>query len=118
MSRFNLVLLLCVIGSALYLVHIQYESRRLYVELEKAAAQSKKMETDNERLQVEKRSQATPLRVEKLAIDRLKMQTVTPAITQYVVQKDGSAEGSPAASMAASGSRFAREAASSGVARP
>ena len=86
MTRFNLVLLLGVIGSALYLVHTQYESRRLYVELEKATAQNRKIETDNERLQVEKRAQATPLRVEKLARERLQMRTVTPAITQYVTQ--------------------------------
>lgn len=93
MIRFNVFLLLCVIGSALYLVHTQYESRRLYVELEKAAAQSKKMEVDNERLQVEKRAQATPLRVEKLAKERLQMRTVTPAITQYVAQAASAAAG-------------------------
>ena len=84
MTRLNLVLLLAVLASALYLVRNQYESRRLYVELEKAAAQSRKMEMDNERLQVEKRAQATPLRVEKLAKERLQMRTATPAITQYV----------------------------------
>ena len=84
MNRLSFVLLLAVMASALYLVHIQYESRRLYVELEKALAQSRKLESDNERLQVEKRAQATPLRVEKLARDRLQMRTVTPAITQYV----------------------------------
>ena len=82
MTRLNVVLLLAVMASALYLVHTQYESRRLYVELEKATAQSQKNETDNERLQVEKRAQATPLRVEKLARDRLQMRTVTPAITR------------------------------------
>ena len=32
----------------------------------------------------EKRAQATPLRVEKLARDQLQMRTTTPAITQYV----------------------------------
>ena len=89
MSRLNLLLLLAVMASALYVVHIQYESRRIYVELEKAVAQARKVESDNERLQVEKRAQATPLRVEKLARDRLQMRTATPAITQYVLQKDG-----------------------------
>ena len=84
MTRVSMVLLLAVMVSALYLVHTQYESRRLYVELEKALAQSRKLESDNERLQVEKRAQATPLRVEKLARDRLQMRSVTPAITQYV----------------------------------
>lgn len=88
MTRLNLILLLAVVASALYLVHTQYESRRLYVELEKATALSRKIEADNERLQVEKRAQATPLRVEKLARDRLQMRTTTPAITQYVSYQD------------------------------
>ena len=92
MTRLNLVLLLAVLASALYLVRIQYESRRLYVEVEKANAQNRKLEAENERLQVEKRAQATPLRVEKLAKDKLEMRSVTPAITQYVTQ-NGTATG-------------------------
>ena len=87
MGRLNLVLLLAVLASALYLVHIQYESRRLYVELEKAGAQSRKIQTESERLQVEKRAEATPLKIEKLARDRLQMRTTTPAITEYVKYK-------------------------------
>jgi cell division protein FtsL len=94
MTRLNLVLLIAVLATALYLVRTQYESRRLYVELEKAAAQSRKLESDNERLQVEKRAQATPLRVEKLAKDNLQMRTATPAITQYAT--DSSAPGAVA----------------------
>lgn len=93
MTRLNLVLLLAVLSSALYLVHTQYESRRLYVELEKAMAQSQKIDSDNERLQVEKRAQATPLRVEKLARERLQMRTATPAITQYVTYQDAAIGG-------------------------
>ena len=93
MTRLNLVLLLAVLASALYLVRIQYESRRLYVELEKANAQNRKLEAENERLQVEKRAQATPLRVEKLAKDNLQMRSVTPAITQYVTQGGVAAAG-------------------------
>jgi len=88
MARLNLVLLLAVLASALYLVRTQYESRRLYVELEKATAEGRKIEMENERLQVEKRAQATPLKVEKLAKEKLQMRTVTPAITQYVTYKD------------------------------
>lgn len=91
MARLNFILLVAVLASALYLVHTQYESRRLYVELEKAAARSRKLETESERLQVEKRAQATPLRIEKLAKDRLRMRTATPAITQYVHYKDAAA---------------------------
>ncbi len=84
MARLNFLLLLAVLMSALYLVHTQYESRRLYVELEKVTAQSRKITTESERLQVEKRAEATPLKIEKLARDRLQMRTATPAITQYV----------------------------------
>ena len=93
MTRLSQILLLAVLISALYLVRTQYESRRLYVELEKATAQSHKLDTDNERLQVEKRTQANPLRIEKLARDRLQMHTVTPAITEYVVSKVGAVAG-------------------------
>lgn len=93
MTRLNLVLLLAVLASALYLVRTQYESRRLYVELEKAITQNRKLEAENERLQVEKRAQATPLRVEKLAKDKLQMRSVTPAITQYVTQGAGTVTG-------------------------
>lgn len=91
MTRVNLILLLAVLASALYLVRTQYESRRLYVELEKAISNNRALDAENERLQVEKRAQATPLRVEKLAKDKLQMRTVTPAITHYVLQKDATA---------------------------
>ena len=84
MTRLNLVLLLAVMVSALYLVRTQYESRSLTTELDKATSEARKLETDNERLEVEKRAQATPLRVEKLAKEQLQMRTATPAITQYV----------------------------------
>jgi len=84
MTRLNVVLLLAILASSLYLVHTQYESRRVYVELEKAVAQNRQLAAENERLQVEKRAQATPARVENLARTGLQMRTVTPAITQYV----------------------------------
>ena len=84
MTRLNLVLMLAVLASALYLVRVQYDSRSLFVEVDRATALSHKLEIENERLQVEKRAQATPLRVEKLAKEQLKMRTSTPAITQYV----------------------------------
>ena len=97
MSRLNFMLLLAVLASALYLVQTQYESRRLYVELEKAAGQSRKIETEGERLQVEKRAEATPLKIEKLAKDRLQMRTTTPAITEYVRYKTQPDAATPAA---------------------
>ena len=91
MTRLNLVLLVAVLASALYLVRTQYESRRLTTDLDKVTSEARKLETDNERLQVEKRAQATPLRVEKIAKDQLRMRTASPAITQYVSLKAASA---------------------------
>ena len=84
MIRLNLMLLLAVIVSAMYLVHTQYESRRLFTALDRAASLAHKLEVEHERLQVERRAQATPSRVEKLAREQLKMVGANPAITQYV----------------------------------
>ena len=94
MTRLNLVLLVAVLVSALYLVRTQYESRRLFVELEKTTALSRQLESDKERLQVEKRAQATPLRVEQISRERLQLRSATPAITQYVTYKNAAADGS------------------------
>ncbi|NDP40379.1 MAG: cell division protein FtsL [Rhodoferax sp.] len=84
MIRINLVLLLAVLASALYLVNVQYESRRLFSALDQANSEARRLEADNERLQVERRAQATPARVERLAMAKLQMRTTTPAITHYV----------------------------------
>ena len=84
MMRLNLVLLLAVVLSALYLVNVQYESRRLYSALDRAQSESRRLAQENERLQVEKRAQATSARVESLARTRLAMRSVTPGITSYV----------------------------------
>ena len=97
MTRLNLVLLLAVLASALYLVRTQYESRSLTTDLDKVTSEARKLETENERLQVEKRAQATPLRVEKIAREQLHMSTASPAITQYVTLKSASAASAGAA---------------------
>ncbi|HVE53498.1 MAG TPA: cell division protein FtsL [Ramlibacter sp.] len=87
MTRINLLLLIALMASALYLVRVQYDSRRLYAEIERAQNEFRKLEIEHERLQVEKRAQATPARVEKLAREQLQMRPATPAITQYVSLK-------------------------------
>ena len=84
MTRLNLVLLMAVLASALYLVRTQYESRRLFAEIDRARGEARRLEIEHEGLQVEKRAQSTPLRVEKLAKEQLHMRGATPGITQYV----------------------------------
>jgi cell division protein FtsL len=91
MTRLNLVLLLAVLASALYLVSVQYESRRLFAEIDRAAAEARRLEAEKERLQLEQRAQATPLRVERLARERLQMRAATPAIAHYVTEPAGGA---------------------------
>jgi cell division protein FtsL len=84
MTRLNLVLLMAVMVSALYLVRTQYETRRLFTEIDRSISEGRRLEVEHERLQLEKRGQATPARVEKLAREQLQMRGATPAITQYV----------------------------------
>ena len=100
MVRLNLVLLLAVLASAMYLVHTQYESRRLFTELDRATVEARRLETEHQRLEVEKRAQATPLRVERIARAQLNMRTATPAITQYVADPQGAAAAAAASAPA------------------
>lgn len=84
MMRLNLVLLLAVLCSAMYLVSLQYESRRIFVDIERERNRAQKLATEHDRLEVEKRAQATPARVERLAKSQLQMRQTTPGITSYV----------------------------------
>jgi cell division protein FtsL len=84
MMRLSIMLLAALMVSALYLVRVQYDSRLLFTELDRAEAEAHRLETERARLEVEKRAEATSLRVEKLAKERLAMRTVTPALTEYI----------------------------------
>ena len=84
MTRLNVLLVLAVVASAMALVHSQYESRRLFMLLETERKEAARLEIEHDRLQVERRAQATPLRVEQIARQQLQMRMVSPAITQYV----------------------------------
>jgi len=101
MTRLSIVLLVAVMVSALYVVRVQYDSRRLFTELDRANAEAHRLETERARLEVEKRAEATSLRVEKLARDKLAMRSITPAITEYV----SSPLALPAAAAPAAGER-------------
>jgi cell division protein FtsL len=56
----------------------------MFMGLEAALKEAKRIEVDHDRLEVERRAQATPLRVEQIARQQLNMRTASPAITQYV----------------------------------
>jgi cell division protein FtsL len=98
--RLNIVLAVLLVLSCIWLIRSSNESRRLFSDLEKAQARSHELQIDFERLQLDKRAQATPLRVEKLAREKLHMFNNSPAVTRYV---STSASGVASAVQAASG---------------
>ena len=84
MVRLNLLLLLALIGSGLYLVKTSHEARRLFAELDKLQSEQRRLDTEHQRLVTERQAQATNLRVERVAREKLRMAPATPAVTQYV----------------------------------
>jgi cell division protein FtsL len=83
MTRINFLLFIAVVVTMLYVVKTQYESRQLFVAIEKATVEVRKLELERASLQVDGRAQATPLIIEKLAKEKLQMRSATPAVTQY-----------------------------------
>ena len=100
MTRVNFMLLLAVLATMLYTVKIQYESRQLFVAIEKATAEVRKLELEHASLQVESSAQATPLIIEKLAKENLKMRSATPAVTQYTSTTTTASPQTPAVEVA------------------
>ena len=92
-ARLNVLLLVALLGSAMLLVRTSYEGRRLFAALDRARNEQQQLDTDYKRLDAERQAQATHLRVEKVAREKLQMRTATPAVTQYVT--DTVASGAP-----------------------
>jgi cell division protein FtsL len=84
MTRVNLLLAIGLLISSLYLVQTAYDSRRLFAELDKAKNEAARLEIESKRLEAEREAQATSLRVERTAREKLAMRTATPAVTVYV----------------------------------
>jgi cell division protein FtsL len=80
----NLLLLVLLLGSALLLVRTSYEGRRLFAAIDRAKNEQQQLDADYKRLDAERQAQATPLRVEKVAREKLQMRSATAAVTQYV----------------------------------
>jgi cell division protein FtsL len=93
MTRTHLFLLLAILATSMFVIRTQYESRRLTTDIERARAESRRIEIEHERLDLETRTQATPLRVEKLAREQLGMRGINPAITAYVNDPRKDAQG-------------------------
>ena len=84
LTRISVILMAALLVSAFYQIQMQYQSRRVVTELDRARTLGLRLEAEHERLEVERRSASKALRVEALATGELGMQVVTPAITEYV----------------------------------
>ena len=106
MTKFNILLLLAVIASALLLVSTAYDARRLFTDLHRADTEALRLQGEQKRLEAERQLQATNLRVERTAREKLRMATATPAVTMYESRAAASpvapvSSGSPAAAASA-----------------
>ncbi|MDO9285026.1 MAG: cell division protein FtsL [Aquabacterium sp.] len=93
MTKFNVLLLLAVIASALLLVKTAYEARTLFTSIHRAEVEAVRLAGEQKRLEADRQLQATNLRVERTARERLKMSTATPAVTMYESRAAGAAAG-------------------------
>ncbi len=82
LGRLNFLLLIAVLASGMVLVRSAYEARRLFSEVDRAQAEGRRLEADSQRLQAERHAQATNLRVEQVARERLKMRAISPNVIQ------------------------------------
>lgn len=94
MVRLNLLLLAALAVCALALVTSQHQARKLYVELQKEQEVAKQLHVEWDKLQLEQSTWATHARVEKIAVQVLKMR-VPPASRVQVVSPASPPEGKP-----------------------
>jgi cell division protein FtsL len=79
-----MLLLVALVLSGLWLVKTSYESRRLFAEIERAKAEQAQLSADETRLDAERRTEATHLKVERTAREKLSMRLATAEVTVYV----------------------------------
>jgi cell division protein FtsL len=94
MVRLNLLLLAALSMCALALVTSQHQARKLYVDLQKEQEIAKQLQVEWDQLQLEQSTWATHARVEKIAVQALKMR-VPPASRVQVVPPVAATGGTP-----------------------
>lgn len=84
MGRINIFLAAILMLSALSLVTAQFQSRQLFVQLDRLEDKARELETDWRRLQLERAELARSARIDGTAREVLEMVTVTPDRTVYI----------------------------------
>ena len=83
-SKLNILLTVLLVLSALSLVNAQYQSRRLFIELERAQALARQLDIDWAQSQLDQSTLGKHARIEANARRDLNMIALTSARTQYL----------------------------------
>ncbi len=86
MGRMSLILSVVLMLCAISLVTARYQSRQLFVDVDRAHAQARDLENDWRRLQLDRAELARSARVDRAARDDLKMISIVPDRTVYLNQ--------------------------------
>jgi len=92
MSRFNIFLLIIVMGCALSVVNSTNQQRQIFIQLQRAQSQERQLQQDYAQLQYQQSALSKTSRIEQIATASLKMQSVTTGRTQYLTLDPGSAK--------------------------
>lgn len=84
MNRSIVILMVVLMLCALSLVAAQQKTRTLYVALERAQTEERRLNQEWLRLEVEQRNLSKSARINEIARKQLQMQAINPARTQYV----------------------------------
>lgn len=88
MTKLHLLLLLMVLVSALSVVTSQNKARKLFTALQTEDDRAQQMEVEWGQLQLEQSTWAMSARVEKIAVNQLKMQQPESQQIQFIYTED------------------------------
>jgi cell division protein FtsL len=83
-GRLHAILTIALVLCALSLVNAQYQSRRLFIELERAQAAARQLDIEWAQLQLDQSTLGKNARIEAVARRDLNMVALTSARTQYL----------------------------------
>jgi cell division protein FtsL len=89
MSRLDALLLLVLVACALGVITSQHQARKLFVDLEAAQSDAKRLDEEFTQLQLEQGAWATHKRVEAVASKSLGMRLPDPANTRILTVPAG-----------------------------
>lgn len=83
-GKLNIVLTALLVACALSVVNARYQSRHLFIELERLQQQARQLDIDWAQLQLDQSTLGKNERIEQIARSELNMVPLTPARTQYL----------------------------------